>query len=187
MIAAANRDKHLRPQPDLTPMTIRPERPADVAAIREILASAFPSPLEAELVDRLRAAGRLTVSLVAEQAGRLVGHVAFSPVTIAGEATDVLGLGPLAVLPDHQRGGIGSQLTRAGLDECRSFGVGAVVVLGDPAYYSRFGFVPASGFGLSNEYNVDDPFRVCRLRDDGLTGRAGLVQYAPEFAIFAPE
>lgn len=168
-------------------MVIRLERPADIPAIREVLTRAFPSPLEAELVDRLRDAGRLSPALVTEVDDRIVGHVAFSPVAIAGEATDLLGLAPLAVLPAYQRRGIGSQLARAGLDHCRTAGAGAVVVLGEPEFYSRFGFTTASRYGLTNEYGVDEPFMVCLLSEDALRGRAGLVQYAPEFAIFATE
>jgi len=91
------------------------------------------------------------------------------------------GLAPAAVLPAHQGRGIGSALIRRGLEQCRSAGYGAVVVLGEPRYYSRFGFSRAAGRGLSNEYGAHDEFMVMELRAGALDGISGLVRYAPEF------
>ncbi len=163
-------------------LSIRPEQPDDRAAIYAVHAAAFATPAEARIVDALRAAGRLAVSLVAETDGRIVGHIAFSPVTVAG-AADGLGLGPVAVLPAFQRRGIGSTLISEGLAECARIGVGFVVVLGEPAYYGRFGFMPAAGWGLFDEYNGGAAFQAVEPRPGAIPLRAGLVRYAPEFAL----
>lgn len=130
--------------------TPRPERPGDAGAIRTLLAAAFGRAAEAELVDALRAAHALDTALVAEQDGRIVGHVALSPVSVQGAyMPGILGLAPLAVHPDHQRQGIGARLVEAALAAARAGGGKVVVVLGDPAYYRRFGFRPAADMGLT--------------------------------------
>lgn len=126
-------------------MIIRPEMADDVPAIRAVTAAAFKGMLyssgtEATIVDALRDAGVLTLSLVAEKQGRIVGHVAFSPVTINGEAGRWFGLGPVSVEPAEQRRGIGQALIREGLERLRATGAEGCVLLGDPAYYRRFGF-----------------------------------------------
>jgi len=163
---------------------IRPESPEDHEAIRLIHERAFENKLEAELVDRLRANGNLGASLVAVSEESVVGHIAFSPVTLAG-APDGWGMAPLAVLPEHQRQGFGSALIEAGISLARERGVAWMVVLGDPAYYPRFGFIPASEFGLQNEYGVDEPFMALPLEEGALDAHQGLVRYGAEFAIFA--
>ena len=162
---------------------VRPETPADVPSVRAVHRAAFPSPLESRLVDALRAAGKATLSLVAEEDARVVGHVLFSPVSVEGTAARGVGLAPLAVLPGHQRGGHGSTLVREGLTRTAALGYDFVVLLGEPDYYRRFGFVPASRFGLRNEYGVDAPFMAYALRPGGLDRIAGLVRYAPEFGL----
>ena len=162
---------------------IRPEQPGDVAAIRAVVTACFKTPAEATLVDRLRAAGRLTVSLVAEVDGEVVGHVGFSPVRVDGRETEGVGLAPLAVAAGHRRVGIGAALVNAGLDACRARGDGFVVVLGDPKYYDRFGFVPASRHQLAGEFGGGDTFAVIELRA-GTLPVGGMITYAPEFAIF---
>lgn len=159
----------------------RPERAADVAAIRAILESAFPSSAEARLVDALRASGKLAVSMIAADASGPVGHIAFSPVTV-GEAAG-LGLAPMAVLPAHQNKGVGALLVREGLASCTQLGCGFVVVLGEPEYYGRFGFARASNYGLDNEYGVDEAFMALELKPGSLPPEGGLVRYAPEFAL----
>ena len=126
-------------------MQIRSERPGDAATIRALTDAAFKGKAfsdgtEAKVVDALRAAGALTLSLVATEDGDIVGHVAFSPVSINGEAGDWYGLGPVSVWPDRQLTGIGQALIREGLQRLRSMGAGGCVLLGDPAYYARFGF-----------------------------------------------
>jgi putative acetyltransferase len=117
----------------------------------------------------------------------VAGHVLFSPVAVdpaAGRA-GALGLAPLAVLPGRQRRGVGSALVRAGLDELRRRGAAAVVVLGHAAYYPRFGFAPASRFGLRCEFDCpDESFLALELRPGALAGGAGVVRYRPEFARF---
>lgn len=169
------------------PVTVREETTADAAAIRQVVQAAFGQPGEAEIVERLRVRGELTVSLVAEReaaAGKdrpIVGHIAFSPVTIAGQSQDSrwLGLAPVAVDPEYQRQGIGSRLIEAGVKQCRSLGAELVVVLGEPGFYSRFGFETASRYGLQNPFDVDEPFRVLLLNGPGGEVPRGLVEYSP--------
>jgi len=127
-------------------LEIRLEQPEDVDAIRTLTTAAFEtaphsSGTEAAIVDALRNAGALTISLVAVYERELVGHIAFSPVTINGEANGWYGLGPVSVRPDRQRQGIGQTLIRTGLDHLRRINAQGCVVLGEPAYYARFGFV----------------------------------------------
>ena len=161
---------------------IRAERPGDMRAIHELLASAFPTDQEALLVQRLRQAGRVIISLVAEIEGRLVGHIAFSPVTINHSEGIVAGTGlaPLAVHPLWQRRGIAAQLVKRGLSACDNAAIGFVVVMGEPDYYQRFGFRKASFRGVGNLYGVDDPFMLIELRADSV--KPGIAHYAPEFA-----
>src|SRR5262249_2325845 len=138
-------------------LLVRPEAPGDVGAVRLVCEQAFGGPGEANLVDALRRNGKVTLSLVAEVRGAVVGHVLFSPAGIApaGGPGEVVGLAPLAVLPVYQRRGVGSALVRAGLAGLLAAGHGAVVVLGHPGYYPRFGFQPAAGFGLRCKYGVE--------------------------------
>lgn len=165
---------------------IRAERPGESAAIRMVHQQAFhPSPNEAHLVELLRRAGRMTFSLVAVHEGLVVGHVAFSPVTLVPAPPTLirgLALGPIGVLPAYQRRGIGSRLVREGLEACRESGYSFVVLLGDPQYYRRFGFVPASTYRLGNEYGAGDAFMALELQPGALRRVEGLVRYAPEFA-----
>lgn len=165
-------------------MHIRPEQPEDGAAIRQVVTAAFGQTAEADLVDRLRAHGKARVSLVAEADGQLVGHILFSEVTldVNPQAINVIGLAPLAVAPAWQKQGVGSQLTQVGLAACRAAGYDAAIVLGHPEYYPRFGFVPASRFGVHSEYHVrDEVFMAMELRSGALAGCAGLARYQPEF------
>lgn len=136
-------------------MEIRWECPEDVDAIRTLTTAAFKdaphsSQTEAAIVDALRKARALTVSLVAVDDGAIVGHVAFSAVAINGEANGWYGLGPVSVRPDQQRKGIGQALIRAGLDHLKRMNAQGCVVLGDPAYYSRFGFVSDAALRYGN-------------------------------------
>jgi putative acetyltransferase len=166
-------------------LRIRVETAQDTAAVWAVERAAFDRPDEADLVGRLRASARPHVSLVAAMDQRIVGHIFFSPVTIAGAPPDLLsmGLAPLAVEPERQRTGIGSALVRAGLDACRALGARAVVVLGHAQYYPRFGFAPAVRFGLRSEYEVpDEAFMALELVPGALSGVRGLVRYAPAFA-----
>jgi putative acetyltransferase len=126
-------------------MQIRSECPGDGEAISRVITAAFLEAEhrggnEAEIVDRLRDEESLAVSLVATEGDMIVGHVAFSTVTIDGRTEGWFGLGPVSVVPDRQRHGIGSALIEAGLARLREQGENGCVVLGDPAYYRRFGF-----------------------------------------------
>lgn len=121
-------------------LTIRPEQPADLAAIRDLLSSAFESPLEANLVDKLRADGDLVLSLVAELDGKLAGYAGFSRLRIQGQAGRATGLAPVAVRKCFRRRGIAAALVRAGLTRLAEAGEDIVFVLGDPDYYRRLGF-----------------------------------------------
>ena len=161
---------------------VRPERPEDVLAIHRLHEEAFPTPAEACLVDALRASRRLVISLVAEEEGEIVGHLALSPVS-AGDTPGGLGLAPLAVASGWRRRGVGGALVRAGLDASRHAGSAFVVVLGEPAYYGRFGFTVASSWGLWDQYGGGPAFQVLELRPGGVPRGAGLVQYAEEFAL----
>ena len=160
---------------------VRPEEARDLGAIHAVHEACFPTDAEARLVARLREAGRLTVSLLAEVDGEVVGHAGWSPVVAATGAVGI-GLAPLAVRASHRRQGIAACLVEAGLLACRSAGFGWAVVLGRPAYYARFGFEPASAFGLTDEYRGGPAFQVVELRPGELPTGAGLVKYAPEFA-----
>ncbi|HKQ30375.1 MAG TPA: N-acetyltransferase [Burkholderiales bacterium] len=169
-------------------VSIRPERPADIPAIREINEAAFGQHAEADLVDALRAAGKLTLSLVAVEGQETLGYVMFSPAiieTVRGHLP-VLGLAPLAVTPTLQRRGIGSQLMQAGIDECRKLGHERVVVVGHPEFYRRFNFVRANKYGLRCEYDVPvENFMALELKSGSFANCAGLVKYAPEFKAVA--
>jgi putative acetyltransferase len=162
---------------------IRNETPDDYAAVRELHERAFRGPAEARLVDRLRAAGKARVSLVAADQHRVVGHILFSPVAVteAPERFRAAGLAPISVLPEWQRRGIGSTLVRHGLDACRRQGCDAVVVLGQASFYPQFGFVNAKDCGLESEYDANDSFMVTGLRQGALKEIRGLVKYASEF------
>ena len=165
-------------------ITIRHEKPDDIPHIRHVNEQAFGRPAEANLVEALRVRGKAAVSLVAVQDGQVVGHILFSPVLIGSGENEfsAAGLAPMAVLPEFQRQSIGSLLVRGGLDECRKAGYGCIVVLGHPEYYPRFGFVPASRYGLKCEYRVpDEAFMAIELRVGALQGRYGTVRYQPEF------
>lgn len=168
-------------------MIIRHEQPGDIDSIRHVVEQAFGQPEEAQLVDELRENNKFTLSLVAVIDDRVVGHILFTPVTIYSDdqSFTAIGLAPLAVLPELQSHGIGSALTREGLDQLRESGHECVVVLGHPKYYPRFGFVPASCYGIKCEYNVaDEVFMLQELRQNTLAGRTGTVRYQPEFSKF---
>ncbi len=165
-------------------MIIRPEQEADHAAVRAVNTAAFDTAAEADLVDALRTQAQPLVSLVAEEKREVVGHILFSPVTLVGHAgLKLAGLAPMAVTPAYQRKGIGSALVRAGLDYCRREGFVAVIVLGHPEYYPRFGFAPATRFGIGSEYDVpDEVFMALELQAGVLAGKTGLIKYHDAFA-----
>ncbi|MBL8207012.1 MAG: N-acetyltransferase [Blastocatellia bacterium] len=165
-------------------MFIRPEQPADIPAIHHVVEQAFQeafgSTAEADLVDNLRANGKAIISLVAVENDQIVGHILFSEVTL-GDAM-IIGLAPVAVLPSHQKQGIGALLINEGIHACRNAGYTAMVVLGHPEYYPRFGFVSASRFGIKSEYDVsDETFMAMELQPEALANCAGVAKYQAEF------
>jgi len=166
-------------------VTIRPEQPGDVAAVRQINETAFGQPTEASIVDALRDACPDVVSLVAVEGDQILGHIFFSPVTVdCGQAvTRGMGLAPMAVLPERQRQGIGSMLVRAGIDVLRERNSPFIIVLGHPAYYPQFGFVPASGHGLACQWDgvPDEAFMVLVLDECAMEGVSGVASYRDEF------
>lgn len=169
-------------------MLIRNETPADEAAIRAVNLAAFDTPAEADLVERLRGHTFPYLSLVAAKKGLIVGHVMFTPVRLPGHPrARILGLAPMAVQPDYQHCGVGSALIEEGLMQARTLGAGAVVVLGHPDYYSRFGFDPASQHAIDCEYvksgeAPEAAFMIIELVPGHLNGMAGTVQYHAAFA-----
>jgi putative acetyltransferase len=164
---------------------IRPEQPDDADDIRRVNEEAFGQPLEAGLVERLRANCGVLLSLVATVNGRIAGHILFTPLRVESpEAVfEGAGLGPMAVLPEWQRQGVGSRLVAEGLAALRARGCPFVIVLGHPAYYPRFGFEPASRYGVRAQWDVpDEAFMLLALDAKNVKGLAGLARYRDEFA-----
>lgn len=162
---------------------LRLEQAGDAAEIAAVLTEAFGGAGEAALVDRLREAGALTVSLVALENGGIQGHAALSPATIEGEpgSEHWLGLAPVAVRPGRQGRGLGRRLVEAALAQASSLGAAAVFVLGRPDYYARLGFTEAAGSGWRCSYPAPSAaFRVRLLARDGLPP-PGTVAYHPAF------
>lgn len=168
-------------------MILRPEAAGDADHIRDLTRRAFDGHpysdgSEPGIIDRLRQAGALTVSLVLEEEGGVAGHVAFSPVTISNGAPGWFGLGPLSVDPGRQRQGAGSKLVRAGLEALVRLGAAGCVLAGDPAYYGRFGFKADGSLtypGCAPQYFLSLP----------LSGppASGIVTYHPAFAPGTPD
>jgi len=161
---------------------IRDETPVDLPTIARVITDAFATipysdHTEARIVDGLRQAGALTVSLVAIEEDAVVGHVAFSPVTIGGENLGWFGLGPVSVRPDRQGQGIGQALVRAGMERIRALGASGSVVLGAPAYYVRFGYAVHPGLTYPG---AADPSYFMGLSLAGETP-CGAVRYHPAF------
>lgn len=169
-------------------MLVRVEIPVDAAGIDALLRSVFSSSAEADLIHQLREDGLLTLGVVAtDDDGVVMGYVAFSPVTIAGEDRQWVALGPLAVDNTLRRQGWGEKLVYEGLDALNEFGYTAVVVLGDPAYYARFGFMPAREQQLGCRWpESDDTFLMYPLSDNHFEGISGIVDYAAPFQRFLP-
>ena len=162
---------------------VRPETPTDYTAVEQLTHDAFNHNAEVRLIIALRQQPG-SISLVAEQHGKLVGHILFSVAHLADqENITLMALAPMAVTNVLQHQGIGSALVRAGLELCRERGATAVVVLGHPDYYPRFGFIPASHFNISCPWRVpDDTFMLLAMKPALLKGKSGQVLYHPAFA-----
>ena len=165
---------------------IRQEAEGDRAAIGNVNRAAFEGDAEAKLIDALRAGGFVEVSLVAEVAGEVVGHILFSRVTIRTDSLmlDALSLAPMAVMPSHQRTGIGTKLVHIGLETCRGLGHKIVVVLGHPEFYRRFGISSELARTLESPFGGGEAWMALELRPGSLAGIEGRVVYPPPFAMF---
>jgi putative acetyltransferase len=165
-------------------MIIRRELPEDVSGVRRVEEVAFNRTGEAKLVDALRNRSVVTLSLVAVEAEQVIGHILFSPTNvITGSAhLPCEGVGPLAVLPEFQKQGVGAELMNSGLELVFSGGAKAVFVLGNPAYYGRFGFIRADHFGIHCEFDVPPQAFMVKEAEHGiLNGWSGVMFYQPEF------
>ena len=166
-------------------ISIRPEEPKDHAAVHAINLAAFEGGPEADLVDTLRPSCPDHLSLVAEEGGKVLGHILFTPVMVESPdgAVEGMGLAPMAVIPERQRGGIGSALVRRGLELMRDRSCPFVIVLGHPEYYPRFGFERASSYGLRSQWEgvPDEAFLVTVLTNGVLPAEGGVARYRDEF------
>jgi putative acetyltransferase len=152
-----------------------------LAAIRDVNRRAFGQDEEGNIVDALRANAAAVLSLVAALDGRVVGHIMYSPLVVG----DVVGaaLGPMAVLPEHQGQGIGTKLVEAGIGQLARDGCPCIAVVGHPTFYPRFGFRPASSFGITCEWDVpDEVFMVLVLDSAKISGVSGVARYRTEFS-----
>jgi putative acetyltransferase len=181
-------------EPEAVPMNvdIREEKRGDREVIRRIHEAAFGRREEADIVDKLLQSCGNLLSLVAIADGLPVGHILFSPVAIeyraassAGPGEPILGMGlaPMAVLPEYQSRGIGSQLVREGLSRLRAVSTPFVIVLGHPDYYPRFGFKPASRHGIRSQWEgvPDQAFMILIFDKLVLQGVSGIARYREEF------
>jgi putative acetyltransferase len=164
---------------------IRPEKPEDIPFVRVINERAFEQPAEADIVDKLRLSCLEALSLVAVDENQVVGHIFFTRAAVgSGNRTiEGMGLAPMAVLPERQREGIGSALVEHGLKILRERSCPFVIVLGHPEYYPRFGFEPASKYGLRSQWEgvPDDAFMVVMLDREAMEGVSGVARYRDEF------
>lgn len=166
---------------------VRQETEADHGAVYEVVKAAFAGAEhttgdEQDLVERLRRSAAFVpeLSLVAEQAGEIVGHILFTKMTIGGRPS--LALAPVSVAPACQRQGIGSLLIREGHRKARELGFASVIVVGHAEYYPRFGYAPASRWDIRADFAVPDAcFLASELMPEALRGVSGVVAFAPEF------
>jgi putative acetyltransferase len=174
-----------RPAEKTTMISIRPEKPGDAAAIRDLHKAAFDGTGEADIVDKFRPACPDLVSLVAVENDHIAGHILFSPVVVETNEGTVTGmrLAPMAVLPGYQRKGIGTELVRQGLFRLRDQGCPFVVVLGHARYSPRFGFEPALDKGLRSQWEgvPAGTWMVLILDHDRIKGVFGVARYREEF------
>ncbi len=164
-------------------VTVRPEGGEEAEAIRAVHLAAFPTSAEADLVARLHEDYDSEISLVAEQAREIVGHVMLSRMSVSADsqAFRALGLGPVGVLPGAQGSGVGSELIRSALGIAGTLGEEVVFVLGEPDYYARFGFSAGAAAPFASPY-AGPYFMALWLRPDAVPPVAGKAEYAPAFA-----
>ncbi|MCL4132400.1 UNVERIFIED_CONTAM: hypothetical protein GTU68_035795 [Idotea baltica] len=164
-------------------MLIRTEAPADILTIDRLVHETFETEAEAKLVMSLRENSHLTLSLVAcTDEGEVIGHCLFSPVTLDGDDLNWQGLAPLCVKKEFEKQGIAHSLVTEGLETLAEFGYPAVVVLGDPAYYHRFGFEPANKYDMKCKWEVpEEAFMIKACSPEFIDGKSGLIEYCPEF------
>lgn len=159
---------------------IRTEQPEDLAGIHQVETAAFGREDEANAVDQTRAIGAMTASLVAVQAGQIIGHICFSGMRLEPAGPLAVGLAPLAVLPAWQKRGVGTALMQAGIARCRQQGFDLLFVLGHPAYYPRVGFAPAHRFNIACGYGFNgDEFMLLELHPGSLAGYSGTAHFHP--------
>jgi putative acetyltransferase len=159
----------------------RREQASDIPAIRDLNKRAFAQDQEANIIDALRANGAARLSLVATLEDRVIGHIMYSPLEV-GPMTGA-GLGPMAVLPEHQHQGVGSKLIESGNQQLREAGCPFIVVVGHADYYPRFGFRPARPLGITCEWDVpDDVFLLLMLDPGKMQGVSGMAKYRREFS-----
>jgi putative acetyltransferase len=163
-------------------LEIREERPDDVRAVRDLNRRAFGQDQESNIVDALRANGSALLSLVATLDDKVVGHIMYSPAVI-DDSIRGAALGPMAVLPEYQRQGIGTELIEAGNRKLKDAGCLFILVVGHADYYPRFGFRPAREHGIKCEWDVpDDVFMLLVLDEAKMAGVSGLAKYRHEFS-----
>lgn len=165
-------------------MLIRGEIPVDAPGIDQLLRQTFPTGAEADLVQKLRQDGLFVLEMVAtDDKGQIIGYIGFTLVDVNGDKEcQWVGLAPLAVASAYQRQGIGAKLVYDGLDSLNEFGYMAVVVVGDPNYYRRFGFTLAKRHGLACKWSgMEAYFQVYALENGNLADYAGLVNFSSYF------
>jgi putative acetyltransferase len=161
---------------------IREERPDDISAVRDLNRQAFGQDQESNIVDVLRANGAALLSLVATFKDQVVGHIMYSATSVGGNVMGAA-LGPMAVLPEFQRQGIGSKLIEVGNRKLKDAGCPFIIVVGHADYYPRFGFRPASKHGITCEWAVPhDVFMLLVLDEAKMKGVSGLAKYRHEFS-----
>ncbi|GIE28236.1 N-acetyltransferase [Actinoplanes italicus] len=169
----------------MTTWSTRPETPADIATVHAIVAAAFPTEAEADLVDALRTDPHAWIDglsmLATDEAGTAAGHALLTRCHVGD--TPALALAPCAVLPSRQRTGAGSAAIVAVLDAARAHGENLVVVLGHAGYYPRFGFTRASGFGITAPFDVPDEALMALALDPSQPVPGGQIRYAAAFGV----